>query len=297
MVKVSVIIINFNSDEFLSLCLLAIAKYTTCNHEIIVVDNASASMNQEKFHSDFPKVKFIFNTQNLGFAKANNQGISVASGEYVFLLNPDAFLQSNAIDEFLKFMDNSANQNVACCGGNLKLPDGSPQVSFGNFPSLMEALSILGFYHLYRSYFNRKLSSAVKSIGKNSFFYVDYVSGADLFIRRSILLETGLFNEDFFLYFEETELCYRFNQLGYKSVLLPLVEIIHLEGCNQQNGNHFSKSKYEFFAKSRKLFFTRCYGPLSAMLMSIFYTTHHLLRYVVKRDKMALLFAKITWKA
>lgn len=295
-IKVSVIIVNYNSDKHLVKCLNAIGKHTSCKYEIIVIDNASQTIESEQLQINYPKVNFIFNTQNVGFAKANNQGIDIANGQYVFFLNPDAYLQSDAIAEFLHFMDKEENKFVACCGGNLINHDKVPQVAYGNFPTLREAIFNLGFRRIFPNYFNKHLNTAVKVEGENIPFEVCYVSGANLFVRKSVLDQIGYFDEDFFLYFEETELCFRLKKRGYKSVLLPLVKIVHIEGGSQQYDGQVSQSKYQFFAKSRNLFCLKCYGSLPAKLMRIIYAFHYLIIYALKWDKGPLTFAKITFK-
>ncbi|MFA6275869.1 MAG: glycosyltransferase family 2 protein [Pedobacter sp.] len=293
-IQVSIVIVNFNSTQLLIQCLESIIKYTTCCYEIIVIDNNSTVDKPINLIEIYPDIHFIFNSVNLGFARANNQGISIAKGNYFFILNPDTYLKSDAIGAFLTFMECKENVNVACCGASLCLPNGKLQVAYGNFPTLKEAFSSLGFYHLYPSYYYNHLHSALKATVKKT-IAVDYIAGADLFLRRTALNETGLFDEDFFLYFEETELCFRLKKYEYKCVLLPLVEIVHLEGGSQQSKSNYLL-KYQFFAKSRSLFFRKCYGLISSKTMKVLWTVHYLIMYAIRRRKYALSLAKITWK-
>ncbi|MFD0939090.1 glycosyltransferase family 2 protein [Pedobacter boryungensis] len=294
LIQVSIIIVNFNSTQLLIQCLESITKHTTCSYEIIVIDNNSTVDKPINLVEIYHNIHFIFNSDNLGFARANNQGISVAKGDYFFILNPDTYLKSDAIGAFLSFMECKENVNVACCGASLCLPDGKLQVAYGNFPTLKEAFSSLGFYRLYQAYYYKRLHSAIKASTKKT-ITVDYISGADLFLRKAALMETGLFDEDFFLYFEETELCFRFKKHEYKCVLLPLVEIVHLEGGSQQLKSNYLL-KYQFFAKGRSLFFRKCYGLISYKTMKVLWTVHYLMTYAIMRRKYALQLAKITWK-
>ena len=258
---VTVIIINYNSAALTANCLESIFRHTQgVALEVLVIDNASPQEDLKGIETRFAEVRFVYNRENGGFGKANNQGIRMAKGKYVFLLNPDTLLTSNAIGSFFRYME-QAEARVACCGCALVDQAGAPQVSYGNFPGIAESIALLGPGLFYKQYYTRKLSAGVKVYQEES-EAVDYLSGAALFIRKKVLEEVGGFDEDFFLYFEETRLAFVLRQKGYQCILLPSVKIVHLEGGSQTSQQ--KRQKQAIFAKSRKLFLQKSYGPLYA---------------------------------
>lgn len=284
---VSIIIINYNTTEMTRQCLQSVIDHTKQNsYELIIVDNASSDRSIENLQSEFEQATFIFNEQNEGFGRANNKGISIARGKYLFLLNSDTWLLNDSVSIFWEFMEGSMGQNAGCCGADLLKPNGEKQVSYGNFPSLAEAFSVLGFYHLYKSYFRQHISSGVVNTD-DQVKAVDYICGADMFIRKSVLDQTGAFDPDFFLYFEETELSYRIKKAGFKSFLLPLARIVHLEGASQTNQLNFDKIK--IYTRSRSLYFRKCYGRFHEFSMNVIYYLKAMAQYLVSFGKMEYL--------
>lgn len=294
---VSVIIVNYNTTELTIKCIESVKKYTEKNtYEIILIDNASKDQSIAKLPEIFPELRFIANDTNLGFGRANNIGIDIALGKYVFLLNTDAFLLSDAIFSFWSFMEAKENTDVACCGADLVNEKNERVVSYGNFPSLFEAFSSIGFFILYKKYYKQHISSGVVNY-LEGVHEVDYLCGADMFIRKSVLSEVGEFDPDFFLYFEETELSFRFSKAGYKSVIIPSVKIIHLEGGSQKNNNHVNLKQIEMFAKSRSVFFEKCRGKGSVLPVKLLYTMRSLIAALVTMKKKHIKIAEITLKA
>ena len=257
--EVSIIIVNYNCEEHVCNCLESIYKNTKgTGFEIIVVDNASVVYSVEAIVKRFPEVKLIVNEENLGFGTANNIGAKEALGKYLFFLNPDTLLLNDAVSMFYRFLEDSKN-NIASCGGKLVKPDGTLNKSLGHFPSLLQQFSDLGFYKFYRKYYNKKLT-----MGKGCDFkvirLVDYIVGAAFCIKKQIFEEMSGFDERFFLYYEETDLFFRLHKAGYKSYLLPEVEIIHLEGVTTKSGEPFNYWMWEMMEKSRYYYFTKNRG-------------------------------------
>lgn len=280
--QVSVIIVSYNTKKYTAACIESLYKYVKdVLFEIIIVDNASKDGSVEMIRSRFPDVYLIENSDNLGFGKANNLGISKSSGKYVFLLNSDTYLISNAVKDFYTYMEE--HERVACCGGNLTDESGEDQISFGNFPSLTEIIFQFGLKALNRRYYQRHLATAVKNYDSYE-KTVDYVSGADMFIRKSVLNIVGGFDEDFFLYYEETELSFRFSKHGYTSVLLPWVSIVHLEGGSQSSVGDFNFKKISLFARSRTLFYKKRYGTLIAKIANLLLVCQFTALAVVNRE-------------
>lgn len=279
---VSVIIVNYNTEQLLNQCIQSILDNTKgiC-YEIIVVDNASTDNSVSAVKRLYPDVKVIQNEVNSGFGAANNLGIRKSSGEYIFLLNSDTYLLHNSIKVFFDFMTNPINSNVGVCGGELLNEDGKKAISYGNFPTIKEVFFSLGFSYVFKRFFDRHIASAVVNYTEVS-KEVDFISGADMFIRRSTLDVTGLFDTEFFLYCEEAELSFRIKENGYKSVILPSSKIIHLEGGSQTINSEQNFAKFKIVMKSRILFFKKCYGFFSALIVKALYILRAILEGFVR---------------
>ena len=251
---VSIILVNFNTKNLTKNCLLSIfEKVKNLDFEVFVVDNNSHDGSCEMIKQEFPQVKLIKNTENKGFASANNIAIRQSIAKYVFLLNTDTILVSNAPKIFFDFMEKPENADVGVCGGKLFDKNLNYIHSYGQLPSLKK-LSLSPYIS------NTLIARVIKKFlfikDKKEPFEnkeVGYITGADMFIRNTVLKETGLFDENFFLYFEETELTHRINKKNYKSVILKDANIIHLFGKSQKNSlktiNRMAKSEILYFEK------------------------------------------------
>jgi len=265
---VSVIIVNYNTRLLTIDSIRSVTNYVkNVSYEIILVDNASSDGSITAIQQEFPLVKIIANQENIGFGRANNKGISIAQGEFVFLLNSDAFLTSDALSDFCAFMRKAENKKVAVCGADLHTGGSEKTISYGNFPSLLDSFSTIGFYILYHKFYFKYIASGVVNTD-NSIRQVDYINGSNMFIRKSVLNEVGAFDEDFFLYFEETELSYRIKKNGYVSYILPYIKIIHLAGGSQKSKD-FNYNQHYHFSRGRNLYFEKCHGKTYAFLVKI----------------------------
>lgn len=292
---VSVIIVNYNTTVLTEQCVASIVHFTKeVSYEIIVVDNASPDRSIENITQKFPQVQLLKSPVNAGFGGANNVGIRMSKGEFVFLLNSDTQLVSNAIASFLTFMRTPANGNVAVCGGELYTGTAKRTASFGNFPGWLFAVSSAGLLYLYRSYYRRHLDPGVENYD-DRIKPVPFVSGADMFIRKKVLDETGLFDEDFFLYFEETELSYRIHKKGYQSVIIPSVRIIHHEGASGESNKEdgFNYNSYLYYTKSRNLFYRKVHGKAMAIAVKPFFIIGTILKSISGKEK-GNLFKKLS---
>lgn len=231
---VSIIIVNYNTCGLTKDCIDSIFdKSRDFSFEVILVDNASSDGSRGVFTND-SRIKYYYLDENIGFGKANNYGIDRAKGKYVFCLNSDTILCNNAIKCFFDFCENN-NQSIGAVGGLLRDKQGNVIHSFADFPEWTKIL------------YGRLLSPIFKLFGKKyttlddpmfitgDTFMVDYVTGADLFVRRDLLVRYGAFDPDFFMYFEETELQYRLTSHGYRSFIISTPQIIHLEGQSVKN--------------------------------------------------------------
>ena len=290
MVQISIIIVSYNTEKLLFNCIKSI--YDSIHNleiEIIVVDNASMDNSVEIIRENFPKVKLINSNLNVGFGPANNIGILHAKGKYLFLLNSDTLMIKNSLFNFWNFMEDVDNEKIACCGGVLLSSDLQEQNSFGNFPSIFQAFFELGFNKIFTKFYFEKISIATKIYAKNigRALKVDYLSGAALFIRKSILEKYGSFDEDFFFYFEETELQKRYRRHGFYSSIIPNSEIIHLGGMSTS-----SNFQLEMMEKGKVLYFRKCHGEFSAVLIKSIYFIKYILEGI-KNQNVNLAVKKI----
>ena len=203
--QVSIIIVNYNTKLLTLNCIDSIiAKTTGVSYEIIIVDNASTDGSKEKFEKD-SRVIFVEAGKNLGFGKANNLGVQKSSGKYLFFLNSDTILFNNAILHFFEFCE-SFKGKIGGVGCLLENDKGDYIHSYAKFPSIQSVLQ--GFFISFLS----KISNQTKKVeiennkNINEYFFVDYVTGADLFVNRKVIEQYDAFDPDFFMYFEETEM-------------------------------------------------------------------------------------------
>ena len=256
----SVIVVSWNTRNLLRRCLESIRETSNgVHHEVIVVDNGSSDGSAEAVAAEFPEVRLIRNSVNRGFAGANNQAIAVARGRHLLLLNSDAILLPSALQEMVDFLD--AHPDVGVVGVQLLNPDGSPQSSFADFPTFVSEILLL-----------TKLSRAVGSPAKRSKTdcgrgeerTVDWVSGACLMARRSAVESVGPLDEDYFMYSEETDWCYRMWQAGWKVCHVPTISVVHWSGQSSntaavQKRSQLYVSKCTFMRKHRGYFTSRAF--------------------------------------
>jgi GT2 family glycosyltransferase len=265
---VSVIIVNFNTEDYLVDCIGSIYEHTKSRQfEIIVVDNASEVDPAVKVLDRYPLVRMVRNTTNRGFGAANNAGAAIASGRYLFFLNPDTILLNDCIGIFFDFLNRKTeSSNTVCCGGNLVMPNGRPTTSWGNLPSIFQLISDTGLSKLYDKQYRHHLA-----IGNPCDFEkvrrVPYITGADLFMDKEVFLKTGGFDERFFMYYEDADLFYKLNRLGYHAYILPEARIQHHESMSTSEGFGLSYHKYALLEKGKYLYFRKNHGALSAFLV------------------------------
>jgi len=250
LVDISFIIVNWNTRDILMDCIDSIYKTVTdIDWEIYVVDNNSTDGSQAEVKRKFPEVKLIENETNTGFAHANNQALNIMQGKFAVLLNSDAVLKENAIKKLLDFMTTTPRAGIA--GVQLLNDDGSRQNSIDNFPSTETEIfnkSIL------RLFFPGKYPS--KNMIYKDPIEVDSVIGACMIVRKEAMDEVGVFDEDYFIFLEETDWCFRMNKKGWKVFHVPDAEVFHLSGHSKKRTPWRSQieyyiSLYKFFRKNR----------------------------------------------
>jgi len=250
LIDLSILIVSWNTKEFLLRCIRAASKKEGgISREIIVVDNGSQDGSVNEVKQAFLFVQVIENERNLGFAKAVNQGLQKASGRYVLLLNPDTQVKNGAIEQLVSFMDGCSDAGVA--GAQLLNGDGSKQTSIANFPSL--ATELLN-KSLLRWLFSKKFPGKERNYSEP--VEVDSVIGACMMVRRTALEQVGLLDEDYFLFLEETDWCYRMKRAGWKVYHVPQAEVYHFQGKSAEAERkrakvEYFRSRYHFFEKNR----------------------------------------------
>lgn len=268
MIDVSIIIINWNTKKLLGDCLASIqACAGDMAIETIVVDNASSDGSQDMLREQYPWVHLIANSENTGFARANNQGAKAALGRYVLLLNSDAFLTENALQTLVAFAD--AHPRAGMVGARLLNMDGSFQASFTPLPTLWREFLILS--GLGRLLFGQCYPSNGAAIEQGPQL-AGYVEGACMLCPREIYDKVGGLDEGYFMYAEDVDLCFAMYRQGYEVWYHPGVEILHVGSASSKNRRPQREAD---LYKSRVRFFRKYYGDVSAATLKgmIFFFT------------------------
>ncbi len=233
-VILSIIIVNFNTVKYLSICIDFIRKNPPkCSHEIIIIDNNSKDKSVEIIKRYYPEVKLIRNGENFGFSYANNQAIARSRGKYILILNPDTVVTRSAIDNIIRFMEK--NPKVGVAGAKMLNFDGSIQYSCRRFPTVFNVFfgrqSVLMKFLPYNR-ISRKYLMMDNDYSKN--METDWVFGASMMLRRQALEEVGIFDEDYFIFVEDTDLCYRMREKGWKVYFVADAVIFHHLGVTRE---------------------------------------------------------------
>lgn len=257
----SIVIISWNVRELLRCCLDSIQESLKGEKgkgllvETIVFDNGSADGSADMVREDFPWVHLMESEVNLGFTKGNNLAIGQSEGRYILLLNPDTEVVGDALGTMVAYME--AHPRVGALGPQLLNPDGTTQSSRRRFPTLATAFlesTVLqpwfqGSRILERYYLLDRPDDETQP--------VDWVVGAALLIRREALHQVGPLDEEFFMYSEELDWCYRLKAQGWDVVYLPTAQVVHQEG---RSSEQVLPARHIHFQRSKVLFFKRYYG-------------------------------------
>lgn len=257
----SIVIISWNVRELLRCCLASIQeslkgeKGKSLLVETIVFDNGSADGSTDMVREDFPWVHLMESGVNLGFTKGNNLAIGQSEGRCILLLNPDTEVVGDALGIMVDYME--SHPRVGALGPQLLNPDGTTQSSRRRFPTLATAFlesTVLqpwfqGSNILKRYYLLDRPNDEIQP--------VDWVVGAALLIRREALHQVGLLDEEFFMYSEELDWCYRLKAQGWEAVYLPTAQVVHQEG---RSSEQVLPARHIHFQRSKTLFFKKYYG-------------------------------------
>jgi len=228
--SLSVIVVNYNTRGLLTTCLQSLAEHLRVEHEVVVIDNASADGSAAMLREKFPNVRLISMDANLGFAAAVNAGIAATTGQYVCWLNPDARLLNDGIGEVLAYLDEHADAGIV--GPQVVNPDGSMQHSSRRFPTVRAAFfnrNSLMTRFFPENRFSRRYLGMDRD--RETIHQTDWVSGACLIHRR----EVGTLDERFFLYMEDIDFCLRATRAGWKVMYHPALRVVHQIGASSRH--------------------------------------------------------------
>lgn len=267
--QLSIVIVNYNVKYFVEQCLVSVNQaLKNIDAEIFVVDNASADGSVEMVKAKFPFVKVIANPKNVGFSKANNQAIEMASGKYVLLLNPDTVVAEDTFEKCIAFMESHSDAGALGVrmidGKGIFLPESkrglpTPSVAFYKtfgLAKLFPKSPIFGKYHL-------------GFLNEHETHEVDILSGAFMFMRKSVLDESGLLDETFFMYGEDVDLSYRITKAGFKNYYFPETTIIHYKGESTKKGSlNYVRVFYNAMSIFAKKHFSQNQSGLFSLLIN-----------------------------
>ncbi len=230
---ISVVIVSYNTRDILRNCLQALFEHSKgIDMEVFVVDNNSQDGSADMVKNEYPTVLLMANNQNLGFAAANNQAFPLAKGNYIVLLNPDAYIRPLSIQNSIAFMDKTPDCGL--CGGKIISPAGQLEPSARRFPSALSKLLALSGLR------GKFPQSAILNYYEFGTFAhdrpqeVDWVPGTFTIVRKKMLDEIGAFDERFYIYYEETDLCMRAKMAGWTIYFIPDAEVTHIGGASSK---------------------------------------------------------------
>jgi hypothetical protein len=262
--EVSIIIVSYNAREYLKQCLDSVNRgLDNLKAEIWVVDNASIDGSAEMIKENFPQVKLIANKENIGFARANNIALKKCAAPYILLLNNDTIITSGAIKKMVDIM--KEYKKIGALGPRLIFENGLVQISFGPMLSLWNEA-----WQKFLQSRSRKKKGFIKSyIEKRSkkSCHPHWVSAACIMLRKEAIDQAGFFDENFFMYSEDVDLCHRLSQKGWKIFYTPDVEIMHLEG--KSASTNIGRVQIEY-RRSQLYFYRKYYGKWGLFLLKVY---------------------------
>jgi hypothetical protein len=291
--QLTVIIVSYNAKAYLGKCLRALYEQTTLRPlEVIVVDNASTDGSLAMLARDFPEVKGIASVDNIGFSGANNIAMREATGDFYLLLNNDAVVTPGAVDTMLRIMQEKPD--VGALGPLLRNEDGSVQLSYGSMISL-HTEAIQRFLTRGNARGNPLVRRLVENRSKKE-AYPDWVSGACMMLRAEILEKVGLFDDCFFMYSEEVDLCERIRRAGYRVFYTPETEVIHVGGKSTEANPE--KAAFEY-RRSQLYFYSKHYGRGRVLLLKAYLLVSIAVRWLVGTPtdrRLQEMLLQLVWK-
>lgn len=230
----SIIILNYNTRQLTLDCLQSVyASTTSFSYEVIVIDNNSKDDSVQHIQQQYPMVTLIANDDNVGFSRANNQGIRIAQGRYILLLNSDTIVEPDTLDIMIRFMDEQPK--VGASGCKVVLPDGSlDKACRRGFPTPSASFYYaFGFSKLFPNNprFNQYQLGFMDPDGS---YPIDCLVGAFMLVRREAIDQVGMLDEEFFMYGEDIDWCYRIKEAGWKNYYYAETKITHYKGASSR---------------------------------------------------------------
>lgn len=246
--ELSVVVVNYNTFHLLKCCLINLQEICIPAKEILVVDNASTDGSREWLQTlRDERIRCILSSKNLGFARGCNLGIRQATGEFILLLNTDAFPRPGAIETLVAYLEQ--HSDVGIVGPQLLYPNGRWQRSSGRIPSpcsaFLDALGVTSLEHI--------IAAALWPLTGRWWrpYEVEYVDGACMLIRRIVIEQIGGLDERFFLFVEDAEYCARARAHGWKVVYLPQSHVVHLRGGSSAQKNYEHAIRMRVYSEKR----------------------------------------------
>ena len=283
--NLSVVIVNYNVKYFLENTIHSVKRTASdLSYEIIVVDNASKDNSREYITSRFSDITYIYNEANVGFAKANNQGLKIAKGDYILILNPDTIVQERTIKLLIDHLKANPKTGLVTC--KIIGPEGEiDHSSHRSFPTAWNSFChISGLSKLFS---NSKIFSAYNLlyIDDDLVSEVDAVSGSFMLFRREILDEGTFMPEDYFMYGEDIDFCYQIKKKGYNIEYVPIGEIIHFRG---QSSKKDKIRLRKYFYTSMKIFVNKNYSSRYSLFFQIILELAIFIAYLMSIGKIFL---------
>ena len=268
---VSIVIVNWNTKDILRNCLFSVYKQTNdITFEVVVIDNASSDGSAQMVKDEFPQVILIENSTNKGFAAANNQGMKISQGRYILLLNSDTVVLDEAIPKTLCFAEQHTEAAVTGC--KVLNPDHSLQPTCFKFPSAINLF--LSATYLYKIFPKNHFWGRERMTwwDRNDVRKVDVVTGCFMLVRQEAIERVGLMDEDYFMYAEETDWCWRFKKAGWTNLFYPGAEIIHIGGQSSKQVKvtmmiQLRRAILQFMKKN----YGKCHFYIGRILVLIFF--------------------------
>jgi len=278
-VDLAIIIVSWNCRKYLKSCLKSIFQSKKDSSvEIFVVDNNSSDGTVEMVKKEFPKVQLIANNFNAGFAKANNQALKIAKGKYLLLLNPDTEVKADTLTKAVAYLNDHPKAGIMGC--KILNPNGSLQNSVRRFPNLSSQILILLKFHNFFPDLEPLKKYFAKDFNYHKEQEADQIMGAFFMIRKECLDEIGLFDEKFWLWFEEVDFCKRVKDKGWKVLYTPELEIIHAQG--KSFAQIKAVKEQIIFNRSLLYYFRKHFSPIEYLILLLFYPLNLFLALIVE---------------
>ena len=265
MKKLTISIVNFNSGDHLSSCLESLEKLKNeIDFDVWIIDNGSSDNSLTSAEKKYKYINFIKNSKNLGFSKAHNLVLKKAKTPYLLTLNPDTIVSAHALPFMVDFMEKNPKVGAATC--RIEKEDGTlDMASHRGFPTPKASFY---YFFLKNNKFYHLTDKDMEEVHE-----VDSIVGAFMLLRKSVLEEVGYFDEDYFLYGEDIDLCFRIKEKGYKVMYVPQVKILHIKGASSGIKKHSRESSIAN-SSTKNLAMDSFYDS-----MKIFYKKHYAHKY------------------